>query len=53
MYNDTENFIPPIDTDISEKYNFAPERKENVGIVHHHRNILIDIFNTLEQRSSK
>lgn len=27
MYNDTENFIPPIDTDISEKYNFAPERK--------------------------
>lgn len=28
MYYDTENFITPMDSDISEKCNFALKRKE-------------------------
>lgn len=48
MYNDTENFITPMDSDISEKCNFAPQKKRNVGIVHHQRNILtVCIYNCM------
>lgn len=36
MYNDTKNFIHAMDTDMSEKYNFAPENKRKIEIVHHH-----------------
>lgn len=48
IYNDIENFIPPTDSDISEKCDFAPQKKRNVGIVHHHRNILtVCIYNCM------